>query len=182
MIKFKNVIPIIVLATMFQTCSPDKKPEVSETSAKEETTPVHLAYDPSYSTSFEMGNPAYSEMIVQGSWKDWEDNNLDNMANWVSDTITAIHSDNDVVYGLDSLMARWKKARSEYTSSVPTVNAVMSVRSTDRNEDWVLVWATSIDTKTDGAIDTVALMETWRINAAGKADMLLQFDRADRKE
>jgi hypothetical protein len=79
-------------------------------------------------------------------------------------------------------MARWKEARSEYTSSVPTINAVMSIRSTDRNEDWVLVWATSIDTKTDGAIDTVALMETWRINADGKADMLLQFDRANRKE
>jgi hypothetical protein len=58
----------------------------------------------------------------------------------------------------------------------------MSVRSTDKNEDWVLVWATSIDTRTDGTIDTVALMETWRINSAGKADMLLQYDRAKRKQ
>ncbi|MGD9328933.1 MAG: hypothetical protein PVH48_08220 [Cyclobacteriaceae bacterium] len=182
MIKFKNVILVIVLASIILACTPEKKPEVMETPAVQETMPVSLAYDPSYSASFELGNPAYAEMIVQGSWKDWEDDNLDNMANWVCDTITAFHSDNEVVYGLENLMARWKEARSEYTSSVPTINAVMSIRSTDRNEDWVLVWATSIDTKTDGAIDTVALMETWRINADGKADMLLQFDRANRKE
>jgi hypothetical protein len=182
MIKLKNVTLVFVLASIILACTPEKKPEVTETPAVRETIPLNLPYDLSYSSSFEMGNPAYAEMIVKGSWKDWEDNNLDNMTNWVCDTITAFHSDNEVVYGLENLMARWKEARSEYTSSVPTINAVISVRSTDRNEDWVLVWATSIDTKTDGAMDTVALMETWRINAAGKADMLLQFDRANRKE
>ena len=180
--NFKNVILIFVLATIALACTSEKKTEVAETPAVQESIPMTLAYEPSYSSSFEMGNPAYAEMIVQGSWKDWETNNLDNMANWVCDTISAFHSNNEMVYGLDSLMARWKKARSGFTSSVPTLNAVMSVRSVDRNEDWVLVWATSIDTKTDGSIDTVALMESWRINTAGKADMLLQFDRANRKE
>lgn len=182
MSKLKNVTLVFVLATLVFACTPEKKSEVIETPAVQKSIPVNLAYDPSYSASFEMGNPDYAEMIVQGSWKDWETNNLDNMANWVSDTITAFHSNNEMVHGLDSLMARWKKARSGYTSSIPTLNAVMSVRSVDKNEDWVLVWATSIDTKTDGAIDTVALMETWRINSAGKADMLLQFDRANRKQ
>lgn len=58
----------------------------------------------------------------------------------------------------------------------------MSVYSTDKQEDLVLVWATSIDTKLDGTKDTVALMETWRINSAGKADLLMQFDRDNRKK
>lgn len=182
MIQLKNVTVAFVLATIIFACTPEKKPEVMETTVIHEIEPISLPYVPSYSASFEVGDPAYAEMIVQGSWKDWEDNNLDNMVNWVSDTITAFHSNNQVVNGLDNLMARWKRMRADYTSSVPTINAVMSVRSKDKNEDWVLVWATSIDTKTDGAIDTVALMETWRINSAGKADMLLQFNRANRKE
>ena len=182
MIQFKKFSSILLLSAILYACSSEKKSEVEQAAAVQEIAPPSLAYEPSYSASFEMGNPDYAEMIVQGSWKDWEDNNLDNMMNWVSDTITAYHSNNQVVHGLDSLMARWKKARSGYTSSVPTLNAVMSVRSVNRNEDWVLVWATSIDTKTDGAIDTVALMETWRINSAGKADMLLRFDRANRKQ
>lgn len=182
MINFKKITLILVLTSIIFGCDTQKKPEVMETATVQETAPMSLPYEPSYSASFEMGNPAYAEMIVQGSWKDWEDNNLDNMVNWVEDTITAYHSNNEMVHGLDSLMARWKRMRANYTSSKPTVNAVMSVRSKDRNEDWVLVWATSIDTRTDGRIDTVALMETWRINSAGKADMLLQFDRAKRKQ
>lgn len=182
MINFKKFTLFLGIVAISFGCSTDNKKEVSEPTAVQETAPLNLAYVPSYSASFEIGNPAYAEMIVQGSWKDWEDNNLDNMVNWVCDTISAFHSNNDMVYGRDSLMARWKRMRANYTSSTPTINAVMSVRSTDRNEDWVLVWATSIDTSVDGKIDTVALMETWRINAAGKADMLLQFDRDNREE
>jgi hypothetical protein len=142
---------------------------------------ISLPYVPGYSSSFEMGDPAHATMIVQGSWKDWEDNNLDNMVNWVEDTITAFHSNNTTVHGVDNLMTRWKSNRAEYTSVKPTINAVLPVYSTDRDEHWVLVWATEIDTKSDGSIDTVNLMETWRINKAGKADMLLQYDRATRK-
>ncbi len=47
---------------------------------------------------------------------------------------------------------------------------------------WVCVWAGEIGTKLDGKKDTTALMETCRMNKDGKADMLLQFDRATRKK
>jgi hypothetical protein len=153
-----------------------EKPD--ETTAK---TPVVIPYTASYSTSFEMGDPAFITTIVQGSWKDWEDNNLDNMNNWVADSILAYHSDQVMVSGKDSLIARWKRGRAMYTSSKPTIDAAMSVRATDKNENWVLVWATEIITKTDGTTDTVNIMETWRINKEGKADLLYQFDRAKRK-
>ena len=144
--------------------------------------PVALAYTPSYSSSFEMGNTDYAANIVKGSWKDWENNTLDNMKDWVADTVLAFHSDNTVVRGIDSLMARWKKGRAEYSSVIDTIQAVTALRSTDRNENWVLVWAHEIGTKKDGTKDTVFVQETWRINKDGKADMLLQYDRARRKK
>ena len=103
------------------------------------------------------------------------------MRNWVHDTILALHSDGSVVRGVDSLMARWKRQRATYTHIIDTVQAVTSLRSTDKKEDWVLVWAKEIGTRADGKKDTIELMETWRINPNGKADFLLQYERARRK-
>ena len=59
---------------------------------------------------------------------------------------------------------------------------MIPVRSKDKNENWVLVWATEVDTNPDGKKDTAYVMETWRINKDNKADLLYQFDRAPRKK
>jgi hypothetical protein len=113
-----------------------------------------LPYTPAYSSSFKMGNSEYSAMILQGSWKDWENNTMDNMKSWIADTIVAFHSDNTMVKGADSLIARWKTGRAKYSSVIDTIDAVIPVYSTDKNENWVLVWATEINTKADGTKDT----------------------------
>ena len=174
---------MMTAAALFTACNNEKKTDTpannDSTGAK---TSVTLPYTASYSSSFEPGNPAYAAMILQGSWKDWEKNTMDNMKSWMADTITAVQSDNSVTKGVDSLAARWKRGRANYTSVIDTIDAVISVFSTDKKENWVLVWAKEIDTDTKGKIDTVSIMETWRINTAGKADLLLQFDRHARKK
>ena len=141
-----------------------------------------LPYTASYSSSFKMGNADYSSIIAQGSWKDWENNTMDNMRSWVADTIVAFQSDNKMIRGVDSLQANWKRGRAGYTKVIDTLNAVMPVYSTDKKENWVLVWATEINTDTKGKTDTVAVMETWRINKDGKADLVYQYDRHARKK
>ena len=159
--------------------------EKSENASSSESTPaapVALPMPVTYSSSFEMGNPAYAAMIVQGSWKDWQDNNMDNMQKWVADTALILQSDNKVIRGVDSLMANWKRGRAAYSAVSDSINAVMPVYSTDKKENWVLVWATEYNTKMDGTKDTASVMETWRINKDGKADLLLQFDRHTRKQ
>ena len=171
----------IMIAGLLAACNNDSKTAAASES-KEAKPAMTLAYTPSYSSSFEMGKPEYATMIVQGSWKDWEMNTMDNMKSWVADTIVAFHSDNTMVNGADSLIARWKRGRADYTSVIDTLEAVLSVYSTDKKENWVLVWATEINTDSKGKIDTVALQETWRINKDGKADMLLQYDRHTRKK
>ena len=167
---------------LMAACNNEKKETTAEgePAAKKAVT---LPYTATYSSAFEMGgNPEYTATILQGSWKDWEENKLDNMKNWMADTIVAFHSDNKMVMGLDSMMARWKRGRAEYSSVMDTIHAAFSVYSTDKKENWVLVWAQEIGVKPDGKKDTVSLMETWRMNKDGKADMLLQFDRATRKK
>ena len=167
-------------ALMIAGCSNQKTTtETAEETGTKKMVP--LPYTASYSSSFEMGDPAYTATILQGSWKDWEENKLDNMKNWMADTIVAFTSGNVMVKGVDSLMAFWKRDRAKYSSVIDTVDASMAVRSTDKKENWVLVWATEINTKPDGIKDTVSLQETWRINKDGKADYVMQFDRHKRK-
>ena len=177
----KKILLLLTAVALFAACNKETK-STSETTDTTTATALVLPYTPNYSSSFKMGKPEYSAMIVQGSWKDWENNSMDNMRSWVADTIVAFHSDNTMVNGVDSLTARWKRGRAGYTTVIDTIHAVLSTRSTDKNEDWVLVWAKEINTDTKGKIDTVELMETWRINKDGKADMLLQYDRHTRKQ
>ena len=163
-------------------CNTETKTDEPVAAAKEEKPVVALPYTASYSSSFEPGNPEYAAMILQGSWKDWELNKMDNMKSWVADTILAFQSDNTVVKGVDSLQARWTRQRAGYTSVIDTVHAVIPTYSTDKKENWVMVWAKEINTDAKGKKDTIELMETWRINKDGKADFLLQYDRHARKK
>ena len=184
----KKVLLVLTVAAMFAACNDAKKEETkpaetaAATTAETPKAEVKLPYTSAYSSSFEVGNPAYAAMIEQGSWKDWETNKLDNMKSWMADTILAFHSDNAMVSGADGMIARWKKGRAEYSSVIDTIHAITSLYSTDKKENWVMVWAKEINTTTKGKTDTVELMETWRINKDGKADLLLQYDRAKRKK
>jgi hypothetical protein len=178
----RRILLFIAGAALLTACNNQTKSDTATLS--EDTTvaaAVALPFTATYSSSFKMGNPEYSAMILQGSWKDWENNTMDNMKSWIADTIVALHSDNTMIRGADSLVANWKKARAKYTSVIDTIEAVTPLYSTDKNENWVCVWAREINTKKDGTKDSAAVMETWRINKDGKADLLLQYDRAKRK-
>jgi len=53
----------------------------------------------------------------------------------------------------------------------------MAVKSTDRNEHWVLIWGTETDTYKNGKVDSTELQETWRFNQDGKANLVLQYNK-----
>jgi len=178
----KQVFLCLAAASLLAACNHEEKTDAAASETKMDKPAVVLPYTAAYSSSFEMGNPEYAATILQGSWKDWENNKMENMKSWIADTIVAFHSDKRMINGADSLMANWIRARARYSSVIDSVDAVIPVYSTDKKENWVLVWAREINTNTDGKKDTVAIMETWRINKDGKADMLLQYDRAPRKK
>lgn len=180
----QKTILCIALATIFASCNNEKKetPDAVTSAPESKKEAVQLPYTPAYSSSFEIGDAKATATILQGSWKDWETNKLDNMKSWIADTIEVLMSDNSFTKGIDSLSARWKRGRAGYSSVIDSIDAVIPVYSTDKKENWVLVWAREINTKLDGKKDTTAIMETWRINKDGKADRLYQFDRATRKK
>lgn len=162
-------------------CNNEKKESVANTETAAAKPAVPMPMPVTYSSSFEMGNPAYAGMIVQGSWKDWQDNKMDNLKSWMADTITIFTSSETTIKGVDSVAAVWKRFRNKYSAVTDSINAVMPVYSKDKKENWVLVWVTEYNTTTKGIKDTVSTMETWRINKDGKADMAFQYESNQRK-
>ncbi|MDQ6815515.1 MAG: hypothetical protein M3040_17435 [Bacteroidota bacterium] len=173
----RRTILFIALAAIAVGCN--GKNEADTTS---QTKQVAMALPVSYSSSFEMGKSQdAAAAVVQGSWKDWQDANMGNMKNWMADSVVLLMSDNKRIVGIDSAMAEWKRARSKYSNVIDTINAVLPVYSKDKKENWVLVWATEMNTSLEGKKDTMQVMETWRINKDGKADLVMQYDRHSRK-
>ena len=107
-LNMKKMIFVSLIAFVAISCNQKSENAATAESATAETATaakVPLAFQPTYSSSFEIGNPAYAAMIVQGSWKDWQDNTMDSMQKWVADTVVALQSDNTMVRGVDSLLA-----------------------------------------------------------------------------
>jgi hypothetical protein len=138
---------------------------------------INSPYDIQYSSKFIVGNPKYAENILT-LWKDFDNGNLSAHKDFFADSVQAILGSGASMHASrDSVIATIQKYRSSLSAATDRVDAVMAVKSTDKNEDWVLIWGTEIDTHKNGKIDSVDLQETWRINKDGKADLLMQYMR-----
>src|ERR1043166_2364664 len=101
---------------------------------------IKSPYEVLYSSKFEMGNPKNAEAILM-LWKDWDNGDLSVHKDLFADSVELYFADGGRMHSSrDSVMAGAQKVRSSMTSSVSQVHAVMAVRSTDKNEDWALIW------------------------------------------
>ena len=170
--------------TLFAACnsSSDKaktesmSTDTTATAVAPKTMPdINSPYPVAYSSKFEMGDPKNAETVL-GLWKDWDNGNLANSKDRFADSVMLHFSDGSMIHTTrDSALAMAQKVRDSYTSSVSRVDAVMSVRSTDKNENWALVWGLETNTNKKGKVDSSYLQETWRLNKDGKADLVYQF-------
>jgi hypothetical protein len=173
--KLSFILGISVLAA----CNSGTDTKVESMSAKDSASnnDIALPYTASYSSKFEMGDPNHTKTILD-LYKDWDNNNLDNSRSKFADTITLYFSDGTMLHGsFDSVNAASKPFRNTLGTVNTTVHAVFPVKSTDKNENWVVAWFTEYRTDANGKKDSTTLQETWRLNKDGKADMLLQYEQ-----
>lgn len=130
-------------------------------------------YTATYSSKFVMGNPAHGRMVLD-LWKDWDDNAFDRH-DYMADTLTMYLPDGMVVKGKAANLEGAKKYRGGMTSAKSIIHAWIPLRSTDKNEDWVAIWGTEVDTWPDGKVETRELHEIWQINKDGKIAVMRQF-------
>jgi hypothetical protein len=94
----------------------------------------------------------------------------------IADTLEVHFPDGGMMRaGRDSVINMVQAHRNSFSAAVDKVHAVMAVKSTDKNEHWVLIWGREIDTHKDGKVDSTELQETWKFDQNGKAALLYQF-------
>src|SRR5690348_779088 len=139
-------------------------------------------YKIGYSSNFVMDDPKNAESLLK-LWKVWDDGDLSKAKDFFADTVTLHFSDGRTMTGpRDSIIAGGQKARTALGTSVSSVDAIMAVKSTDKNEHWALIWGMEKDTDAKGKADSSYLQETWRFNNNGQADLMYQYRHAAPKK
>ncbi len=170
---------IVSAIACLAACNSNKE-EAKETSTSDTTqqASVTYPYEIGYSSKFEMADPKYGQTILQ-LWKDWDNGNLSAHREMFADSLEMHFADGSMMHSVtDTVLAGGQSYRNMFTSAVSEVNAVTSLRSTDKDEIWALVWGKEVDTDKKGKVDSFYLQETWRFNKAGKVDLLYQFKAA----
>jgi hypothetical protein len=133
-----------------------------------------MPYTAMYSSNFKIGNPMYSNMVLN-LWKDYDENNFDRHADWFADTMQMISANGTLTRGKEDNMSAIKRYRNGFTTAKSTLDAWIPLKSVDKNEDWVALWGTEVDTYPDGHTEAADVHEIWRINKDGKIDMIKQY-------
>jgi hypothetical protein len=165
--------------SVFAACNSGTDAKVESMSSKDSASnsDIALPYTATYSSKFEMGDPNHTKTILD-LYKDWDNNTLDNSKSKFADSITLYFSDGSMMQGsFDSVNAQAKQFRNTLGTVTTNVHAVVPVKSTDKNENWVLAWFTEYHTDAKGKKDSTELQETWRLNKDGRADLLYQYEQ-----
>ena len=168
----RKLAPFIVLLALV-SCNNETPKTAAETPAPA-TDSVTYPYPIGYSSKFEFIDPAKGKMILD-LWKAYDNNSFDNIKDKFADTVTMIFPEISMHASRDSVIAGAKSARNAYTTVISKVDVVMSVRSTDKNGDWVVVWGDETHTPKNNKTDSVAIHEVWGLNKAGKIEFMQQY-------
>ena len=139
-----------------------------------QTSPLYKA---SYSSNFKMADQAYADKILT-LWKDFENNTLDNHIGWFADTVSMVLSNGTMIKGKAENLASVKQFRGSISNYKVTVDAWVSLKCVDRDQNIVCVWGTEEYTMADGKKVKQSLQEVWGFNKDGKVDLMLQYVQA----
>ena len=173
---------IIVIASvaLFAACNSNKNEPAKSGSDTTGTTmqmrDINSPYPVGYSSKFAIDDPKYAEAVLN-LWKIWDAGDLSKAKDLFADSIEMHLSDGTIMKGKsDSIIAITQPYRNSLGTGTSTIDAVVSLKSTDKNEHWGLVWGEGKYTK-NGKTDCTSMQETWRFNADGKADFMLQYEQ-----
>ncbi|MBK5270519.1 MAG: hypothetical protein JJE22_05835 [Bacteroidia bacterium] len=174
----KKLLVLTALAAL-TACNNDAKDESMKSDSDSTIqASVTYPYDIMYSSKFEMADPKYGQMILQ-LWKDWDNADLSAHKDNFADSVELHFADGSMLHNVrDSVIASAQSYRNTFASAASRVDAVTSLKSTDKDQNWALVWGMETDTDKMGKVDSFYLQETWRFNSAGKVDLLYQFKAA----
>lgn len=173
----KKAIVACFALVAFVACNNNAKteePAAKKEEAKTTEAAPTMPYTADYSSQFSMGDQKNAEKMLI-LFKQWDDNKLADGKSMFADSVQFI-ADSWMFNGTnDSFQVISQRQRDQYKEVRTMIHAWMPVRSTDKNEDWVLVWSRVYNTYKDGKTDSADYQDTWRLNKDGKFDFMLDF-------
>jgi hypothetical protein len=170
---------VFVLAVSLVACNNEKTAESTTAAAEvKPNVPANMhGFTPTYSASFVMDSAANSETVL-ALWNEFKSGDFSASRAHFADTVAFFLADGSSIRGpADSLIKGMQDYRSSFKGMEVGIDAVFAVKSTDKDENWVAIWGTEIQTDKKGKVDTASLQETWRFNKAGKVDFMFQAKR-----
>ncbi len=171
---------IIASVAMLSACNSqepvktDTMTSTADPTMKEITSPYVLGY----SSKFVIDEPNNAETVMT-LWKDWDNGDLSAHKDLFADSVEMHFADGSMMHASrDSVVAAAQGFRNTFTSATSSVNAVMAAKSTDKDENWAIIWGKEVNTDKNGKVDSFYLQETWRFNKDGKANLFYQFKAA----
>lgn len=151
---------IIIFAITFSACNDSKT--VSENKENSAGASVEFPYKMQYA-DWSFGD-ANNTKLVLDMYKAWEDNRMEDAAKAFGDSTTYDFHDGTrattvKASALDTFRV-WRSANSKMSYDIITA---IPLRSKDKNEDWVSVWANAKWTAKDGKTDSAMHNGNWHI-------------------
>ena len=172
----KILVSLLIICLV--ACNSNKEEVKGITATDTSNASVSYPYDIIYSSKFEMADAKYGQIIL-GLWKDWDNGTLSNSKDIFADSVELHFADGSMMHSVrDSAVAAAQMFRDMFTSVVSEIQAVTSLRSTDKDENWALVWGKEVNTDKKGKVDSFYLQETWRFDKNGKVNLLYQYKAA----
>lgn len=173
MLIFTGMIALII------SCNSNTGANTETTTAGDSTKTmmedITYPYPIDYSSKFEMGDPKNTQAILN-LWKAFDNGDVSAAKDIFADSVEMHFADGSSMHSVrDSVIAGAQTYRNSFSKVSSSISAAIAVKSTDKDENWALVWGTEVDTHKDGKIDSVHLQETWRFNKEGKADLVYQY-------
>jgi hypothetical protein len=141
---------------------------------------MNLPYTAQYSSQFTTGDPKITEKILI-LFKQWDDNKLAEGKSLFADTVH-FYANNWEFHGTrDSFFTVSQKQRDNYKEIKTVVHAWIPMHSTDKNEDWALIWSTAYLTDNKGKQDSTNFQDTWRLNKNGQFDLMYDYEAKSAK-
>ena len=172
---------IAALAVIVYACNTAEKETPKEEAKETASAPAPVAisnmsgYTATYSASFEMGDAKNAETIL-ALYKDWDNGDLQPSKGAFADSVSFFFNDGSMIAGKrDSAVATMQNFRKTFSAIKNTVHAIFPIKSTDKNENWVCIWATEVSTNQKGKTDSIRLQETWRFDKEGKVNLVYQY-------
>jgi len=174
--KILSVLAIAIFITSCnqQTSAVEEKKDAGTATKEAKKDDLNYAFKAAYSSSFEIGDPQNAKIVLD-IWKAYQDNKLEDTKAFWADSVTLQFANGFTFRGNpDSVLAGGKADRNNYTALTDSIDAWISTKSIDRNEEWVCVWAREYSTDKKGKKDTSNLQEIWRLKG-GKVNFMAQF-------